>query len=245
VTSARRTAAEAWAFRARVEQEAAARFERLAATVASFDPDSPVPALMRRAAEDEHRHTELCAGLAARLGRPVQLGEPEVPDIAPRSLDVRQAALYEVVAACCITETESMSVLTTLLAGETEPEVREVLHAISRDEVVHSRMGWAHLSREAGAAEVAFLAPLVPGMLAGTIDPELFGPAPADEDPEGLRRLGVLPLAQKRETFLATLEQVVFPGLERFGVDPGPAREWLARRSGGRGLPPDRHLRTR
>ena len=232
MTSARRAAAEAWAFRARVEQEAALRFDRLAATVARFDAGSPVPAMMRRAADDERRHTQLCARLAGSLGRPVGLEPIELPAIAPRSLDARKAALYEVVAACCITETESMSVLTTLLAGEPDPEVREVLHAISRDEVVHSRMGWAHLAREASTAEVAFLGPLVPGMLAGTIDEGLFGAPPADEDPEGLLRLGVLPLAKKREVFLGTLEQVVFPGLEKFGVDPEPARRWLAHAAG-------------
>ncbi len=232
MTSARRAAAAAWAFRARVEQEAALRFDRLAATVASFDADSPVPAMMRRAADDERRHTQLCARLAGSLGSPVALEPMELPAIAPRSLDTRKAALYEVVAACCITETESMSVLTTLLAGEPDPEVREVLHAISRDEVVHSRMGWAHLAREASTAEVAFLGPLVPGMLAGTVDEGLFGAPPADEDPEGLLRLGVLPLAKKREVFLGTLEQVVFPGLEKFGVNPEPARQWLAHAAG-------------
>ncbi len=233
MSSARRAAAAAWAFRARVEQDAALRFDRLAKAVAGFDPDSPVPAMMRRAADDERRHTELCARLAERLGLPVALDpDAELASIAPRSLDERQAALYEVVAACCITETESMATLTTLLAGEQEPEVREVLHGISRDEVVHSRMGWAHLSRESVAAEVAFLGPLVPGMLAGTIDTGLFGEAPADEDPEELLRLGVLPLSKKREVFLGTLEQVVFPGLEKFGVDPAPGRQWLARAAG-------------
>ncbi len=164
MTAARRAAAEAWAFRARVEQEAALRFDRLATIVASFDSDSPVPAMMRRAADDERRHTELCARLASTPGSPVTLDPAaELPVIAPRSLDARQAALYEVVAACCITETESMATLTTLLAAEPDPEVREVLHAISRDEVVHARMGWAHLAREASVAEVAFLGPLVPG----------------------------------------------------------------------------------
>jgi len=233
VTAARRAAAEAWAFRARVEQEAALRFDRLAAIVAGFDAGSPVPAMMRRAADDERRHTQLCARLAESLGNSVALDAgAELPSIAPSSLDQRRAALYEVVASCCITETESMATLTTLLAGEPEPEVREVLHAISRDEVVHARIGWAHLSRESVAAEVAFLGPLVPGMLAGTIDEGLFGPSPADEDPEALLRLGVLPLAKKREVFRGTLEQVVFPGLERFGVDAGPAREWLARARG-------------
>ncbi|HZJ52578.1 MAG TPA: ferritin-like domain-containing protein, partial [Myxococcaceae bacterium] len=195
-------------------------FDRLADVVAGFDPDSPVPAMMRRAADDERRHTQLCARLAGSLGEPVLLDRDAGPvSIAPRSLDERRAALYEIVAACCITETESMATLTTLLAGEPDPEVREVLHGISRDEVVHSRMGWAHLSRESVRAEVAFLGPLVPGMLAGTID-------------EGLLRLGVLPLRKKREVFLGTLEQVVFPGLAKFGVDPEPGRRWLAHAAG-------------
>ena len=228
MTSARRAAAEAWAFRARVEQEAALRFDRLAAVVAGLDAGSPVPAMMRRAADDERRHTDLCARLAASLGSPVRLEPVELPAIAPPSLDERRAALYEIVAACCITETESMATLTTLLAGESDPEVREVLHAISKDEVVHSRMGWAHLSRESTSAEVGFLGALVPGMLSGTIDEALLGPPPVDEDAEGLLRLGVLPHAKKREVFLGTLEQVVFPGLERFGVSPEPARQWLA-----------------
>ena len=229
MTSARAAAAEAWAFRARVEQEAALRFDRLAAVVAGFDPVSPVPAMMRRAADDERRHTELCARLAASLGQPVVLDpEESLPSIAPRSLDERQAALYEVVAACCVTETESMATLTTLMAADPDPEVREVLHSISKDEVVHSRMGWAHLSRESTAVDVSFLAPLIPGMLAGTIDESLFAAPPPEEDPEGLLRLGVLPLEKKREVFLGTLEQVVFPGLEKFGVDPEPGRRWLA-----------------
>ena len=233
MTSARRAAGEAWAFRARVEQEAALRFDRLATVVAGFDPGSPVPAMMRRAADDERRHTELCTRLAHGLGNPVELDpNAELAAIAPRSLDERQAALYEVVAACCITETESMATLTTLLAAEAEPEVREVLHSISKDEVVHSRMGWAHLSRESVAGEVAFLGELIPRMLAGTIDEGLFAPPPPDEDPEGLLRLGVLPLEKKREVFLATLEQVVFPGLEKFGVDPEPGRKWLAHAAG-------------
>ena len=52
----RRRAGEAWAFRTRVEREAARRFARLAVAIEAFDADSPVPALMRQAAADEHRH---------------------------------------------------------------------------------------------------------------------------------------------------------------------------------------------
>ena len=33
----------------------------------------------------------------------------------------------------------------------------------------------------------------------------------------------------KRAIFVATLQEVAFPGLEEFGVDTAPARAWLAR----------------
>src|SRR6266849_2271199 len=75
----RRTAGEAWAFRARVEREAAKRFRRLSAAIPAFDPESPVSALLVRAAGDEERHAELCAGLSAWDGRPDGGSAADVP----------------------------------------------------------------------------------------------------------------------------------------------------------------------
>jgi rubrerythrin len=232
----REVAAEAWAFRARVEREATLRFSRLAEEIAAFDPESPVPALMRRAAEDERRHALLCAELAGERRSPApaeQVNGVHPADggrIAPRSLGPREAALYETVAACCITETESVATVASLLAEDAEPRVREALHEIARDEVAHSRMGWAHLAREAGALDVAFLSRWIPSMLAGAAGEQLFAPgAPELESPELLRH-GVLPASRKREIFRQTLLEVVFPGLDQFGISTAPAREWLAAR---------------
>jgi hypothetical protein len=223
----RREAGEAWSFRARVEIDAERRFGRLAEVIASFDPRSPVPALLRKARDDERRHAELCASLARSYG--VEPGAPaEGPSIAPASLTVRQAALYEMVAACCITETESVSTVTTLLAAEAERAVRSVLHEIARDEVSHSRMGWAHLAREATAWDVRLLSRFIPVMLAGTVGEEFFTPAPPQS--AELLRLGVLPRDKKQEIFVGTLLEVVLPGLEQHGIDSGPARSWLASR---------------
>ena len=223
----RREAGEAWAFRARVEREAARRFERLGAAISAFDPGSPVPALLERAAEDERRHAALCAELCVAYGQPVDDGAADEP-IAPASLGPRAAVLYEMVAACCLTETESVATLATLLSEEAEPRVREVLHEIARDEVVHSRMGWAHLAREAAAHDVSFLSAWIPSMLSGTVDEGLFTRGEPEPDAEALLRHGVLPRSRKREIFVRTLEEVVLPGLESFGVGAGPARAWLA-----------------
>jgi hypothetical protein len=228
----RQVVGEAWAFRAYVEQDAALRFARLAEAISVFDRDSPTVPLMLRAAEDERRHTGLCTELATAYGRAPDLALSAPTDIAPPQLGARQSVLYEVVAACCITETESMATLTTLLAGHSEPRVRDVLHEIARDEVNHSRMGWAHLAREARQLDVSFLAAYIPSMLSGTVDDGLFGEARPGENSEELLRYGVLPHAQKRETFTRTLREVVLPGLENFGIDPAPASAWLATRSG-------------
>ncbi len=229
-TDLEQLAGEAWAFRARVELDAALRFTRLAAAVSEFDPDSPAISLMQRAAEDERRHAVLCAELSAAYGVVLHDTPAIAADVAPAALARRQAVLYEVVAACCITETESVATLATLLAEQAVPPVRSVLHEIARDEVVHGRMGWAHLAREATFLDVAFLSSWIPAMLSGTVDDGLFRSAePAQED-VGLLRHGVLPHSRKREVFARTLLDVVFPGLETFGVDAKPARAWLAAR---------------
>jgi len=226
----RRIAGEAWAFRARVETEAALRFSRLASAIAAFDPLSPVPALMQGAARDEEKHAAICAGLAAGYGEAPAAGRDG--PIAPRALDARAAVLYEVVAACCITETESVTTLTTLLAQDAEPPVRAALREIARDEVRHGRMGWAHLAREAATTDVSFLASLIPAMLSGTVDASLFAPADPELESADLLRHGLLPHSTRRTVFTGTLDDVVFPGLANFGVDVRPARDWLASMKG-------------
>jgi len=226
----RRLVGQAWAFRAQVEHDAALRFTRLAGAISEFDPGSPAVALMRRAADDERRHASLCEELSTAYGEPLRAPPTTTAEIAPRQLDPREAVLYEVVAACCITETESVATLTTLLAEDADERIRAALHEIARDEVVHGRMGWAHLAREAGRGDVTFLAAWVPVMLSGTIDPALFAKPVAEEDEAELLRYGVLPQARKREVFVQTLLNVVFPGLENFGIDAGPGRVWLEQR---------------
>lgn len=226
----RHVVATAWAFRYRVELDAALRFARLGERLETLAAPEVLVSLARRAASDEQRHAALCEELALAYGH-LSLPEPPtaVAEVAPVGLPLRQQVLYELVAACCITETESAAVLTTLNATDTAPRVRKVLRDLLRDEVSHSRLGWAYLAREHEAGAVAWLDRHIPFMLAGSISPTLFASGtPAEESPV-LPRHGVLPHAHKRATFVRTLEEVVLPGLERFGVHTAPARQWLAR----------------
>src|SRR5262249_16535793 len=171
-----------------------------------------------------------CLEVAREYGYPGrQPATPvKVPEIAPRRLAERQKVLYELVASCCITETESMSVLTTLLQAAKGPWMKSVLQEIARDEVSHSRLGWAFLASEHSAGSVRFLSSLMPDMLDGTVTEGLFAKAKPDlEDPELLQH-GVLPHSTKRSIFVQTLRDVVFPGLEYHGIDTEPSRAWLS-----------------
>lgn len=222
----RRIAASAWSFRWQVELEAEQRFARLAGRLEQIGAARPLVELARRASEDEHRHAALCAGLAQEHGLPAPASAPAPPpEIAPPGLALRERVLYELVAACCIAETVSMGVLTTLLGSTRSPLLRRVLRELAADEVGHARLGWAHLAAEREAC--SFLGPLVPGMLEGSVEGDLFAPVfPEREDP-GLLELGVLPHALQRQVFTDVLEEVVFPGLEASGVDAAPGRAWL------------------
>jgi hypothetical protein len=224
----RARAAEAWAFRYRVECSAAERFARIAERLASIDPGSPVIAMAREAVGDERRHAAGCAALARTLGAgDAQLpAEVPVPEIAPSSLDARRALLYDVVAVACVSETESVATLTELLRHEMEPEVHALVHEIARDEVGHAQLGWAHLAREAAALDVSFLARYVPKMLEGGGAGVLFEEIP-DED-AALLRYGVAPRPLQRALLVTTLEAVIAPGLAQFGIDDQPLRAWIA-----------------
>lgn len=226
----RALAADAWRFRWSVEHDAATRFSRLAGRLEAMVPPSPLAALARRSAADERRHAGHCARLAGLLGTGVGAAAPPPPGpVAPRSLEDEDAVTYELVAACCVAESVSVAVLTALLPAARDPALRAVLRELAADEVGHARLGWAHLAVAAAKGRTAFLGPLLPAMLAGSVDDDLFCAAgePEREDP-GLLALGVLPHARKRDLFAGALEQVVLPGLAAAGVDVAPARAWLA-----------------
>jgi hypothetical protein len=150
------------------------------------------------------------------------------PEVAPAGLSPDDALCYELVAACCVAETGSVAVLTALLASARQPRLRAVLRELAVDEVDHARLGWAALASARRRGSTAFLGPLLPAMLSGSVDDDFFLPAdPAREDPR-LLEAGVQPHSARRTLFVETLDQVIFPGLEGAGVDTAAGRAWLA-----------------
>jgi len=226
----RRVAGASWSFRYGVEREAELRFASFAERLAGDGASPALVDLARRASGEERRHAELCAAMAGRYGAALPEPVRQLPEIAPRRLSPRDRLIYEIVAACCVTETESMGVLTTLIGAAGDEELLCVLRERASDEVRHARLGWAHLATAHARGATAFLGPLVPHMLQGSLADDLFAQAPRELEDPALLEHGVLPRAMKREVFTRTLEEVVFPGLEEFGVDAGPGRSWLEAR---------------
>ncbi len=223
----------AWSFRYAVEVEASARFARLAERLARVGGSAAVIEASRRAASDETRHGAHCLELAHRYGQsPAEQGSGvTASEIAPSDLGLRQRVLYEVVASCCVTETISTAVLTVLLQSSPLTELRPVLRELLRDEVVHSRLGWAHLQQEHQLKqELGFLAAWIPAMLEGAASEDLYETGSAEQQDAALTHYGVLPLDLKKEVFRNSLLQVIFPAFEASNIDTVPARAWLQKR---------------
>ena len=226
VLEQRRALAGVWAFRARSEREAEVRFGRLARQLAEHGARPPVVRMASRAAADEARHVEICAQLAQAYGGRARPGEPVAAEIGAPGLSGAARLLYEVVAFCCITESLNAALMTVSYQRAREPAVRAALRRILADEISHSRLGWAHLAAERAAGRGGFLAAHLPRMLAGAVAEELFSPA-AGPPSAALLAHGELPEAARLELLLATLRDVVYPGLEAHGVGTAAARAWV------------------
>jgi hypothetical protein len=235
-SAVRERAARAWAFRWSVELLAERAFAHIADELAALGYPDELVIAARRVSGDEARHAILCEELAVELGatEPVPLGDRI--QLAPPSLSREDALLYEIVARCCVAETESTATLTQLMTGTRTARIRNVVHEIARDEVRHARLGWQFLAYVFGerTRDLAVLGAHLPAMLA-TGGAPLFAVPSMDRRAQEARDadsadLGVFSLATQRRIFVDVLDEVVFPGLELYGIPTAHAREWLASR---------------
>jgi rubrerythrin len=229
VTSERALAASVWRARRAFELDAAVRFARLSDELTALQAGAEVVALARQAADDERRHAQLCADLVTYFGGQVtDAAAPAAAPVSPSGLVPRERLLYEVVALACVTETLSTALLGTLVERATDDVVRRTMHEILRDEVQHSRLGWAHLAGEHAHGARDVVGAHLPAMLRATVREELFTEEGEHPQQEALSGLGALSRRDRIDVCVATMTSVVFPGLERFGVDTSRGRRWLA-----------------
>lgn len=218
---------QVWQGRHEVELAASTRFAALAERLDGVGAPRAVVSLAERASGDELRHAAHCQTLVSGYGGPrLPSGAPLV-EYAPAHLGAGWRLLYEVVAQCCIAETESMSTLLVLNDAAETPELKRILHELARDEVNHSRIGWGYLAWARHRYDLGDLGRFLPGMLEGNASTGVFTPVRAVEDGPTLLRHGVVPASMRRTLYVETLQSVVFPGLEEQGVNVTAARGWL------------------
>jgi Rubrerythrin len=220
--------AGAWAVRYGIETGASLRFGALARRLDGIGAPRALVELAGRASRDETRHAAHCERFFRKLGGSRLSAVGEVIEYAPPGLPDRERLTYELVSQCCVAETQSTATLVTLLDAAETAELKSVLQELARDEVHHSRLGWAYLAWARPRVDFTFLGPLLPAMIAGSAGPEMFEPPPADVDRPELLRQGVVPQSMRRRVYIETLETVVFPGFETLGVDTAQAKQWLA-----------------
>jgi rubrerythrin len=218
-------AAEAWRFRTLVERQAVTRFAHFADELPHHGFAS-LAALAAQASDDERRHAALCLDLAETLNAPAITPDAgwAAPRLAPKRFGPREALIYEVVAQCCVGETESMATLSTLMEQMAPSRYRDAVHEIARDEVTHARLGWALLEQMPAAP--TFLHGHLVSMLEAGGGP-LFQAAVRGSDDAELVAWGVLPHRLKRRVFEETLREVIVPGFTRSGIDCGEIGVWL------------------
>jgi len=226
------TIALTWANRAQAELGAKARFKILAAQLTELGASKNIVALVRNAEADEERHAKLCSEVARELGHSTGFAffEDQTKEVK-RAWDNEELAsnylLCEVVLMCCITETINASLLNTIFSSSSGTPLRKIIHEILKDEVKHAQIGWAYLSEESQKKNCGFLDKYLPQMLNLSVKDELFattGTTVNDQDSFGW---GVMPVAQRLNQFNETINKVVFPGFENFGIDVTNAKKWI------------------
>lgn len=225
----RALAARVWSYRLESELEAAQRFRALAPVLQKFGSSRAIIDMSGEAANDELRHASLCGELVRHFGGTVAESPPvPIRPVAPTHLAGSERVLYEIVALSCVTETLSTALLGELVAQARDSACKQAMHSILRDEVNHSRLGWAFLAEQHAAGARDCVGPYLPRLLDATLG-DGFLQAVEQRDPQrdALAGLGSLQLNERQRIVRETLAEVVFPGLDRFGVDTQSARRWL------------------
>ena len=233
LTGAQRKAiAGHWKHRARSELQVGRAFAAMVPLLREQRASAAVLDRLARGAEEEVRHSEVCARLAETYGEE-PVARPQIASVPLPRFDVGDEELklaLLVAGMCCVNETIATAWIGACLSASETPlaEMANRLHL--HDEIEHARVGWAHLASDAiSEATRRALGPCLPRLL------EANAPGWERDDPslppEGVPAHGHLPSAVSRRVFVDAIADLVLPGFAHVGVDIGPATAWLAQRA--------------
>lgn len=221
----RKAIAAHWLHRARAELSVAISFRLLRPRLKDVGAADVVLMLADKAIEDEQRHGELCARLAARyLGSDdISMPTPRdgtLPDFGTND-EVMETALLTI-GMCCINESIASEWIRSCWQIATAPTALVANKAHLQDEIDHARLGWAHLASSAVSATLKRrLAPWIPRVLEVNV---AQWKTPDEHLPvDGIPAHGHLSLRDNADVIDAAVRDVVLPGLAHVGLIQRPA----------------------
>jgi hypothetical protein len=226
--------AESWNYRSKQEHLAAGGFSMLAHELADIGCDSRVMSLVTRAANDEVRHSELCARMWFALRGKTFIasrfqGTPNLPSYANEDPTTR--AVLHAIEMCCLSETITSIAFTEMLSRTTHPVAHAVVQSLLTDEIDHGQVGWACVADHA-ARGFAAVEPHLPSIfgrvLRAGLKPAEINDASDDVSYERWAYLAPVTIAS---IYRHALDEVVLPGFAHFGIDTTGAMAALRRES--------------
>jgi len=223
-----------WLVRMQAEHRSTTVFSALVAQLFEANATIDVSAVVLRMAQDELRHAEICGETVIALGGEARCEAPAavVPLATHKGVSPEERAMRNVIYGSCLGETINCARFVDALDQMCDPLLRDVTRQLLSDEVLHAQFGFHYLEAwrpwlEAHAEARASLARYLRHAFA-VLERDLSGNGgearPFTEDE---RALGVPDPARLPETFRATIEASIIPGLERFGIDARDA--WRTR----------------
>lgn len=175
---------------------------------------SSVIALAERSVSDEYRHAMFCREWAERFGHPGGELRPrsETPVTFRGVTEAENRVLR--VALCCLTETVGCFTLRHVRPFLRNRELRKLNQRHMADELVHSRVGWAHLST-LEPRQLDFLRSFMPRLLEFLPAACCDGP---EEDREELVPFGYFTPRLLRAAHDEAVREVIVPGLAHLGI---------------------------
>lgn len=224
--SIRTALAEVWWVQSATELRVASSFDVVHRALTALGAEPPLVALAARAVDDEHRHAALCLEMSRRLsGAPVEAPPPlpiQQPS-HPLALDDHERHALFVVGQCAFNETFANGYLTTAYHGATSPLARAAIGELLRDEIDHSRLGWAYLSTVPASRRARLSDWLVP--LAITNLREWIESATRHE--RSFTAHGVPSGEAVREALHEVMREVMVPGFAHVGLDTRNLEIWV------------------
>ncbi len=223
--------AQIWREREKTEREAASLFASLGQGMRECGLPEDLVAMAEEASEDEIDHASRCREIIAECEFKGPLLDAKSRGLmGPSDLSHGQRVLYTSAAMGCVTETLSTALLLEMKKRMDAPIIEKTVRAILGDEVNHSRLGWTHLAYYTQSAEADFLGVYLPKMFEALLIAE--SEEASEKRPEHCEvyGLGVLPRLTVERVFKQTLEEVILPGFEEFGVPTRLSHDWCRNR---------------